>query len=108
MLQQTYLLTVHSWKTSSEPILIRCSRTEELIASFPLEFVQRSGDDSWQYVLDVVNQLVELSPGHPPTIRDSAGVPVQMAEHVSGGIYWYEQAGQSFKHLSFTTASYKS
>lgn len=93
--QQRYPLAVHSWNPGSVPLLVRCQRTNELVASFPLEFVKRSGNDSWRYILDVVNQLVEPSPGHKPIIRDGAGVAVELSMSTAEGVYWFEQSGSS-------------
>ena len=90
---QKYPLAVHSWRSTTEPILIRCRPSSELIASFPLEFVQRGGNDSWQYVLDVVTQLVEPNPGHEAQITDSEGNLVVLGQKVRSGVLWYEHRG---------------
>jgi hypothetical protein len=42
-------------------------------SSLPLEFVRRAGNDTWQYVLNVVNQLVEQTAGGRLVIRTSSG-----------------------------------
>ncbi|RSH82996.1 hypothetical protein EHS25_005706 [Saitozyma podzolica] len=88
---RTYSLAVQSW--SDQPITIRCFRTDERIASFPLEFVRRGGNNTWQYVMDVVNQLVEQAAGGRPVIRTSSGEEVSLTDAPTSGVFKYEQVG---------------
>jgi hypothetical protein len=96
-----YELAVDSWAdTDSIEIL---SSTDSRIASFPLAFIQRGGNNTWQYVLDVVNQLVDLVPDRPGVITDAGDVPVNLADAPLSGLYRYQQLGASPGHGLFAT-----
>ncbi|RSH83633.1 hypothetical protein EHS25_005537 [Saitozyma podzolica] len=88
-----YELAVDSWAdTDSIDIL---SSTNSRIASFPLAFVERGGDNTWRYVLDVVNQLVYPIPDQPGVITNTKGEPVNLADAPLKGSYRYEQLGST-------------
>jgi hypothetical protein len=63
------------------------------IALFPVPFVETGGDNTWQYVLDVVNQLVEPAPQHPGAIKNAAGEVLNPDAAPSSGTYLFEQQG---------------
>jgi hypothetical protein len=91
----SYELAVDSWvDTKSIDIL---SLSDSRIATFPLAFVQRGGDNSWQYVLNVVQQLVDQIPDRPGIITDADGVPLNLADAPSSGLYRYMQPGASIE-----------
>jgi hypothetical protein len=73
-----YPLAVDHWR-ETDIICIR-SQIGTTIASFPLEFVRRGGDDTWQYVLCVVGQLVDHPPEQLGVIKSEDGTPVNLAE----------------------------
>lgn len=56
-----YELAVDSW-LSTETIVIS-SPTGRVVASFPIPFVQRGGDDRWLYVLNTLEHLIERRNG---------------------------------------------
>jgi hypothetical protein len=99
-----YELAVDSWAdTDSIDIL---SSTNSRIASFPLAFVERGGDNTWRYVLDVVNQLVYPIPDQPGVITNTKGEPVNLADAPLKGSYRYEQLGTSSAASVFSFFEY--
>jgi hypothetical protein len=65
-----------------------------LIASFPCDFVRAGGDNTWQYILDMVDSVIDPEPGHPGIIRDSSGLPVDLEAPPTGGDFWFEHSGE--------------
>ena len=55
-----YELAVDSW-SAAERVVVR-SPANDTIALFPLQFVQSGGESSWNYILSVIEDLIE-SPG---------------------------------------------
>lgn len=94
MCQQRYPLAVHSWKTSLEPVIIRCSYSGDIIGSFPLDFVRSSGVDSWEFIFSVIQRLVVVEEGYSSIIRDSHDIVVDPIDRVRSGVFTFEQVGQ--------------
>lgn len=93
---QTYPLAVHSWRSTRGPLLIRHANTSSLIATFPVEFVEQGGDNSWRYVIGVVEQLIDGPPStRRGTLKDASGWAVQAENPVDSGVFWYDIAGES-------------
>jgi hypothetical protein len=92
-----YELAASSWGVRDTIDIVSVQNT--LIASFPLEFVQRGGDNSWRYVLGVIEQLVDTVPGHASVIRDQSGADVDLEEAPWSGEFVFAQNGGS--QLSF-------
>ena len=99
---QAYPLAVHSWRSARDPILIRHAKTSTLIASFPVEFVEKGGDNSWRYVIDVVGQLIETatSPGSAQLLEDASGSAVRVDGPVYSGVFWLKIDGEPFSTLN--------
>lgn len=85
----SYELAVDTW-TNTDSIEIT-STYNSRIASFPLSFIQRGGDNTWHYVLRVVDQLVEKDSDQLGVIIDTRGVAVNLDDAPSSGLYHYEQ-----------------
>ena len=49
---------------------------DTVIASFPIQFVRESGDNTWGYIAFVISLLVVEEPDHPREIVDQAYDPV--------------------------------
>ncbi len=97
--QITYELSAVRWRRSKTVDII--SRLGDQIAVFPLTFLHSCGDNTWQYVLYVVEQLVDQVPGHPGriVIEDHAQVaddalPVDLQATPTAGTYCYIQDGE--------------
>lgn len=89
----SYELAVDTW-TNTDSIEIT-STYNSRIASFPLSFIQRGGDNTWHYVLRVVDQLVEKDSDQLGVIIDTRGVAVNLDDAPSSGLYHYEQTRKS-------------
>jgi hypothetical protein len=57
----SYPLAQHSW--DDQDVITISSRDSQLIGTFPLEFLIRSGVSIWEYIYDVVRQLLENEEG---------------------------------------------
>lgn len=66
---------------------------ETNIASFPLDFVREGGDNTWRYILLVINLLVEGDPDHPGHIDNQDGTAVDLDQAPSSGIFRYVEQG---------------
>ncbi|KIR50679.1 hypothetical protein I315_06886 [Cryptococcus gattii Ru294] len=88
-----YELAVDSW-TDTESIEIT-STSNSRIASFPLSFIQTGGDNTWRYVLKVVDQLVKKDSDQLGVIIDAHGMAVSLDDAPSSGLYHYEQTRKS-------------
>jgi hypothetical protein len=84
-----YELAIRRWRRGGNIEILSIHDTQ--IAVFPLEFVAKGEDNTWQFVLDVVQQLVEPLPDHPATIFTDDGEPVNLVESPSAGIFRYKQ-----------------
>jgi hypothetical protein len=89
---------VDSWE-SRESVVVR-SRDSTIVASFPLSFIQRGGDNTWGYVLEVVDQLVNTDATHPWTIRDHEDQVVDRRQPPRAGIFWFDLLGMSVLSMS--------
>ena len=75
----------------------RCSRvivnTESgvRLAAFPVTFLEQCGDNTWSYVLHVLNLLVEPVDGCPGVVVDDAGAFVVGDQSPEAGNYKYKQ-----------------
>ena len=93
MPEPTGALAVHRWRRTEKIIIQTIHDTE--IAVFPLSFIQGCSDNTWQYVLDVVNMLVVPDFERPGVIRAEDGVPVILSRPPSAGKFLFEQPGSS-------------
>lgn len=53
----TYPLAQYSWDDAD--VITISSKDEQLIGTFPLEFLRRCGVNVWEYISEVVSQLVD-------------------------------------------------
>lgn len=83
------------WRRTDTIEILSIVDTE--IAYFPLAFVQRGGNNTWQFVLDIVRLLVvedPVNPGHIFT-RPQDGAPVDLSSPPRAGTFHYIQEGMS-------------
>lgn len=102
----TYELATARWRRTPTVQIVSILDTE--IADFPVSFLASCGDNTWQYVLDVVHQLVDPAPEHPGVIcmahekqEDAMEPPVALGGEPTAGIFRYKQLGESFLLLLF-------
>lgn len=92
--ERTYQLAVHAWNAYHDSVAIQ-SNTGVAIAFFPVPFIRNGGDNTWRYVLQVVNQLVESHAPHIGVIKNLEGEVLDSEAAPLSGTYVYEQTGQS-------------
>lgn len=91
LIQRTrYELAVNSWTPSS--IITVATPDGTSIAYFPLAFVQTGGNDTWEYIHEVVDMLVHQRGGQ---IQSQAGEPVLPAAAPTAGTFIYNHPGKS-------------
>lgn len=54
-----YELAADSWDSSNWVVIKSCS--SQVIAVFPIPFLQRCGTDGWTYIFEVIADLVDLT-----------------------------------------------
>jgi hypothetical protein len=91
MSEVSYELAAIRWRRSDTIDVLTIHDTQ--IAVFPLAFLSSCGDNTWQYVLNVVHQLVTPIPERPGVIVTEMGEPVNLEEPPSAGTFRYKQPG---------------
>ncbi len=89
----TYTSASGRWRRSGFVIIVSVHDTS--IASFPIRFLQSSGDNTWSYVLHVVNLLIEVDSRYPGDIVDDHGNPVDPQDAPAAGVFRYIEQGAS-------------
>lgn len=75
-------------------IKVHASTLDGLVfAKIPLEFVRKGGLDTWGFVLDLVNMLVDPVPHAGGMLRHADGEMVDLSGSPSEGHYVYVQDG---------------
>jgi hypothetical protein len=86
-----YDLAVASWRTPE--VVTITSRSGHAIAHFPLGFIRRGGDNTWSYVLSVVEDLTVRECELPWVIKDQDDVRVDPSDAPWQGTFVYEPSG---------------
>ena len=86
-----FILAVRSWPRGARVIIKSVSGTT--IAQIPISFLRSCGHNTWLYVLDVVNLLVEQDVDHPGHVYDSEVQAVDIDSVPVGGTFRYLQQG---------------
>jgi hypothetical protein len=94
-----YKLAIDGWPESERIVIRNGTTSPTVIASFPLDFVQRGGNNTWQYILDMVETVVDPEPGYPGIICDSTGLPVNPEASPVSGDFWFEHSGEYFRTM---------
>lgn len=84
-----YPLSVNSWRSGRSSVVVRSQHTSEVIGSFPLDFVRNSGNDSWQYIIWALAQLVESTSVGPVELKSEDGHVINTRSEVHGGTFYY-------------------
>ncbi|WVO21738.1 uncharacterized protein IAS62_003050 [Cryptococcus decagattii] len=80
---KTYPLALDLWDAGSSVVIRSTNGTR--IASFPLDFISRGGDNTWSYVLYVIDQLIISESGRGRIIKDKHGRVLDPNESPSAG-----------------------
>ena len=81
--------------TKSGLIHVHASTLDGLVfAKIPLDFVRKGGLDTWSFVLNIVNMLVDPIPQCLGTIKNAGGGSLNMSESPIEGHYIYVQDGK--------------
>jgi hypothetical protein len=80
-----YPLSVNSWSSGRSSIVVLSHHTGQIIGSFPIDFVRQSGNDSWQYILWDLAQLVESTLKEIVELKSEAGQVIDIHSMVHGG-----------------------
>jgi hypothetical protein len=83
-----YPLAQYSWDDPSVLYVFSRPPARQLIATFPISFIQKGGDNTWSYVLDVVNQLVQDQ--NQGIIKSENDVQVELDDEPVAGTFWFE------------------
>jgi hypothetical protein len=101
----SYELATARWRRTATVQIISVLDTE--IGDFPLSFLSSCGDNTWQYILDTVQQLVDAAPDHPGNIFQTSEdgqevdeVPVAAGETPVAGDFRFRQLGTSSNLLT--------
>jgi hypothetical protein len=95
----SYPLAQHSW--DDQDVITISSRDSQLIGTFPLEFLIRSGVSIWEYIYDVVRQL--LDNGEGGCLYKPDGSVVANAETLEPGDYCFVPHGECSNQLPMRT-----
>jgi hypothetical protein len=101
MSDATYERAIARWRRAGH-VTIRSINDCE-IAVFPLKFVATGGDNTWRYVLSVVEQLVEPVPEHPGMIFTNGPTPerVDLDGPPHEGVFLYKQLGALLRPVAW-------
>ncbi len=87
----SYLRAHFKWRRSGLITIVTTYDTE--IGTFPMSFLESCGDNSWQYILFVVSQLVDIRSDGPGTLVSEQGQEVDMQSAPAEGVYRYLLTG---------------
>ena len=85
MSRVVYDLAVDSWCYSDT--LVICSPHGTEIASFPIQFIQTGGQNTWTYVLWVIERLIETSSVESWSVHDTDGRKILPEDVPRAGSY---------------------
>lgn len=97
-----YPLALDLWDYSSS-IVIRSTKGTR-IATFPLDFISRGGDNSWSYVLYVIDRLIISESSRGGIIKDEYGRVLDPNDCPSAGVFFFSQEDPQLaeKDVSFS------
>lgn len=92
LVMKTYPLALDLWDAGSSVVIRSTNGTR--IASFPLDFISRGGDNTWSYVLYVIDQLIISESGRGRIIKDEHGRVLDPNESPSAGEFVFSIEGK--------------
>ncbi len=69
------------------PEVVNPSRLGGIVRRFPLPLLRQGGDDTWDYVVNSVTELVNIPAGQVWVIQDNDGVVMSAASSPQAGRY---------------------
>ena len=91
----SYPLARHSW--DDQDVITISSRVSQLIGTFPLEFLIRSGVSIWDYIFDVVRLL--LDNGEGGCLYKPDGSPLNNTDPAEPGDYCFVFDSECWQQL---------
>ena len=88
-----YPLAAKSWAQTGTPSLEIKFASGKRIASFPLAFIKDGGDNTWRYVLEVVDLVVDQSHDLSGVITDLKGAVLDLDDVPCAGTFTYKHLG---------------
>ena len=90
-----YNLASHYW--GGDRVSFHSSQSSgDIFATFPLPFLRDNGINTWVYVLNVANMLVNQNSEQSGVIQHPSGEEAHLEEAPSPGHYVYRLAGASY------------
>ena len=88
-----YLLSSDFYDTLGHIHLHDATMQGLVFAKIPIEFVRKSGMNTWEFVSEIVEMLVDSTPGCPSVIKSASGAVVLPDAAPVEGHYLYLQQG---------------
>ena len=88
-----YNLATHYW--GSDSITLRASSTGDIFATIPMEFLRHSGTNTWSYVSQLANMLVNTDVNVFGVIQMTDGEALDYSSEPCAGEFVYTYPGQS-------------
>lgn len=94
--ERQYPLAAVSW-TALKPMQALSITTDDdrLIAYFPIKFIREGDVNTWRYVIQVVEMLVDRDPQFSSVIVDTEGTAMIFEEAPVPGTFMYRQPGET-------------
>ena len=89
----TYTTAAGVWRRGGVVEVV--SSFETPIASFPVDFLATSGDNTWAYVYFAIGLVIRVEEQYSGRIKDSDGLLVSPDRPPQAGIYTYVEEGNS-------------
>ena len=99
----SYTKATSAWPRGD--VLQIISAVDTVIASFPIQFVRQSGDNTWRYIAFVISLLVVEESDHPRVIVDAAFNPVALDAQPDAGVFRYIETAAGTYHATILTNS---
>lgn len=93
--ERKYPLAKTSWRVRPSALVTIVTDDSRRIATFPLQFITDGGINTWRYVIEVVEMLVDHDPQLPSLISDANGVAMLPHNAPTAGEFVYTQPGQA-------------
>ena len=99
-----YDLSSHYWG-GDRISLHSLQQSGDIFATFPPPFLRDNGINTWEYVLNVANMLVNQDSDQSGSIQYASGEEVDLAAAPSSGHYVYRLTGTSELNTCIDSAS---
>lgn len=104
--ERLYPLSTVSWGARRASEIIHISTPDDrVIGRFPVQFVFEGGDNTWGFIIHVIQILIDYDAQFPSVILDANGSPVDNQSAPTQGRFVYEQPGQCLQENIFHKVS---